>query len=98
MSEQNSNPTEMYFSRMARCLSNLADNKDFKELIEVGYLEENAVRLTSLLAEPEAKNKENIMEQLKAISYLRQFFITCERMAEMQADVDEEESLPKPVL
>jgi len=55
----------------------LVDNKDFKEIIEKGYFEDEAVRLVGALASPALADEHNQSEMHKdilAIGRLRQYF------------------------
>lgn len=58
-------------------LDRLADNSDFQKGIIQGYLKDEAVRLTGLLADPsviyDADNKRDVENQLTSIAYLRRY-------------------------
>ena len=55
----------------------LVDNKDFKEIIETGYFEAEAVRLVGALSSPALQdeyNQEQMQKEMSAIGRLRQYF------------------------
>jgi hypothetical protein len=72
----------------------LEKNRDFKKLIEQGYLTEEAVRLTHLLAHPAmAERQDDLITDLKGISafkaYIHQIMATG-NMAEVSLKEHEE--------
>jgi hypothetical protein len=84
-------------------LNRLIDNKDFKELILEIYLEKEPARLTQLLTDQNfltdnpdvaARRKDEIIEELTAISSFRKFLINIgglARQAKTMIDSSEEE-------
>jgi len=55
----------------------LVENKDFQEIIEKGYFEDEAVRLVGALASPamaDEFNQEQMHKDISAIGRLRQYF------------------------
>lgn len=70
--------------KMYEALGRLLKNRDFQLIVERGYLEGEAVRLTHLLASPLADNREGTIEQLVAISHLADWF-RVQRIAGQQA-------------
>lgn len=58
-------------------LVRLTSNPDFKKIIDDGYLEKEALRLTYLLSDPSAQEpatQEATINSLRAIAELRQYF------------------------
>ena len=72
-------------------LLRLFDNKDFEEVILKDYIEHESTRLTMALADPNpALNRNNLLEQLLAISNFNQYLITVQRTGyEMKQRMDE---------
>lgn len=55
----------------------LVDNKDFQEIIETGYFEDEAVRLVGALSSPahaDEFSQEQMQKDISAIGRLRQYF------------------------
>ena len=55
----------------------LVDNKDFQEIIEKGYFEDEAVRLVGALASPglaDEVSQNEMQKDIQAIGRLRQYF------------------------
>jgi len=77
-------------------LNRLTANKDFEEIVLKGYFEKEASRLVLLRADPSMQDKqgrEMIDNQIIAIGYLRQHFVTIMhfgRMAQKTLADDEE--------
>lgn len=75
----------------------LVDNKDFQEIIETGYFEDEAVRLVGALASPahsDEFNQEQMQKDISAIGRLRQYFFAIVqqgRAAEGAIETDEAE-------
>jgi len=63
--------------RVRGVLESLRRNKDFREIIEEGYFEKEAVRCVLLRADPNMEDAESrtiIDNQITAIGYLRRYF------------------------
>ena len=68
---------------LGNALNRLRENRDFQLVIEKGYLQDTAVRVTSALANPNAEHKRNtFLEQLLAISHLQQYLRAVATMAQ----------------
>lgn len=77
-----------------KALERLKTNEDFKLLVLDGYLKENAIRLTSLLANEYTKHtgtRGHIMEELVAISTFEDHLRTIENLGAAVAADDAEE-------
>lgn len=64
---------------LGQALSRLEDNRDFRKLIKQGYLEQEAIRLVHLKADPSYQTPErqaSIDKDIAAIGGLLQFFRT----------------------
>lgn len=76
-------------------LLKLTKNRDFKKVVLEGYFEKEASRLVLLKADPSLQKDEDqnqIMNQINAIGYVRQYFNTIMqlgRMAERSLEADE---------
>lgn len=71
---------------LASALERLYVNKDFRDVIKVGYFEKEAVRLVHLKADGNMKSpeiQEAIMKSIDAIGSLSQYFTTIQQMASM---------------
>lgn len=73
----------------------LSKNKDFQVVIMEGYLKDEAVRLTSLLGDPDMKDsQDDIQNDLYAISsfhrYLRKLKMQGDMMEKAVMDLEEE--------
>jgi len=67
-------------------LQTLVRSKHFKEIILEGYFEKEASRLVLLRAEPSMQDEVSrkvIDDQITAIGYLRQYFITIKQLGRM---------------
>ena len=72
----------------ATALANLVGNKDFKTVIRAGYLEEEAVRLVLLKADPSAASAEmqaSIADGIVAIGHFNQYLRTVHALGSMAA-------------
>ena len=61
---------------MGEALVRLMANRDFKQVIDVGYFEQEAIRLVHLKADPNmqsAESQRNILMQMDAIGSLNQY-------------------------
>ncbi len=59
-------------------MNSLIASKDFNELFTTGYMEKEAARLVSLLADPEwgtSDKQETLINDMRAISSLRQYIM-----------------------
>jgi hypothetical protein len=68
------------------CLNRLVENRDFRALIKVGYMEKESIRLVHLLVNPAFQTPErqaSIQSQIRAIGELLQFFNTVRHNAEI---------------
>ncbi len=84
--------------KKATTVRRLCESKDFKEVIEKGYFQENAARLVMLRAEPnmqEAEQQDSILKEIDAIGQLRQHILTILMLGNnaQKALVDNEEML-----
>lgn len=71
---------------LSRKLDTLINNKEFEEIITKGYFENEAIRIAQLTGEPSMQTPENekdLMSRMKAIGYLRQYFLFIRREGEM---------------
>ena len=67
-------------------LQRLRSNRDFKTVIQSGYLEQEAIRLVHLKGDPEMQSPASqaaIVRQIDSISELNSFFRTAEYQARM---------------
>jgi hypothetical protein len=86
---------EKYVNKM-NSVFNLHKNKDFIDVIEKGYFEEEASRLVLLKADPNLQKPEDqntIMKSIDAIGYFRQYLsnvISLGRMMEKSLEEDKE--------
>lgn len=65
------------FVAMAEALERLKGNRDFKDVILKGYLEDEAIRLVHLKADPQfqtAERQQAILADINAIGALNQYF------------------------
>lgn len=69
--------------KRADALNRLRKNKDFKELITEGYLQNEVLRLTSLLSTPNFETNDGLVKRLEAISLFAQFLQTIEQEADI---------------
>lgn len=70
----------------ADALERLQLNKDFKTVIQMGFFQEEAVRLVHLKADPafqSAEAQQSIVQQMDAIGALHQYFQTVFQKASM---------------
>ena len=70
---------------MGEALVRLMANRDFKQVIDVGYFEQEAIRLVHLKADPNmqsAESQRNILMQMDAIGSLKQYLRVKCRVAE----------------
>ena len=78
------------------CVFNLSKNKDFIDVIEKGYFEEEASRLVLLKADPNLQKPEDqasIIRSIDAIGHFRQYLgsaISIGRMMEKSLEEDTE--------
>lgn len=84
--------------KTATTLRRLCETKDFKEIFEKGYFQDNAARLVMLRAEPnmqEAEMQDSILKEIDAIGQLRQHMLTILMIGNnaKKALVDNEEML-----
>lgn len=61
----------------------LANNKDFQEIIEIGYYRDEASRLTGLLGDPDFKDQGAISNDLQAIAAFQRYCRKLTREGEM---------------
>lgn len=68
-------------------LTSLENNKSFQKVVLEGYLRDEAVRLTGLLAEPNisADEKASVLQGLYSVSYLRRFLMVKKQLAAVAA-------------
>jgi hypothetical protein len=79
------NEAKKYVDRMNSVLA-LTKNKDFTDVIEKGYFENEASRLVLLKADPsmqKAEDQEAILKSIDAIGYFRQYLRTTISMGRM---------------
>lgn len=83
-----------YWVNMWSALERLKENKDFKLLVEQGYLKDKAINGVSLLAQQSivaAGKRPEIYEALVAISHFEDFLITVENLGSIPPEDDESE-------
>lgn len=79
-----------------KAMARLLSNKDFKEVILVGYFEQEAIRLVHLRSDPNmqtAEKQESIIKQMDAIAALSEYLRVQEHLCEQaakQLEADEE--------
>ena len=77
-------------------LTRLRENKDFQVLISEGYLKEEPIRVTSLLAVPSmGQFRSSLFETLAAVSHFEQYLIMIENLGapaidDLESDEDQE--------
>lgn len=72
--------------KRGEALDRLMKNRDFKALFLEGYFKEEAQRLVSISADPNMKPyREEIMDNIKAISITQQYLSLIGRTADMAA-------------
>jgi len=96
----NQKPTEELFTvdnekyvKLNEALSRLKENEDFQTLILNGYFKDKAISSVSMLAAPytmQTGARKDVLEQLIAISYLEDYFITIENLGAVTPDEDED--------
>ena len=76
-------------------LRKLMNNREFRKIIEEGYMQEEAVRLVGISADPSVEHREDaIIGQIKAISNLRQYLSNILRLGDqMEESILENEAL-----
>lgn len=86
----------------AGALERLQMNKDFKTVIQVGYFQDEAVRLVHLKADQNfqsADAQRSIVQQMDAIGSLHQYFQTTFHKANMaQKSIDADEATREEIL
>lgn len=86
---------------LGKALDRLAENRDFKQVIGKGYLQDEAVRLVHLKGDPAMQTSErqaSIVSQIDAISGLMSYFRTVAFNANqaakaIEADTEERDEL-----
>lgn len=79
-----------------KALERLRKNRDFNQIITIGFLQEEAIRLVHLKAHPSMQtvsHQENIIKQIDAIGVLASYFDVLgvqARQAERSIESDEE--------
>lgn len=69
---------------LASALNRLSTNKDFREVIKVGYFEKEAIRLVLLKADinmQSPERQEAIIKAIDSIGFLHQYFNTINQLA-----------------
>jgi hypothetical protein len=76
------------FVELSKALERLESNRDFKAVVLDGYLEQEAIRLVHLKANPQMQSAERqavVLAQIDAIGNLVQYFNTVYQKASMAA-------------
>lgn len=83
-------------------LERLQANRDFRAVIQEGYLRDEAVRLVHLLADPQMQDGERqkaLDTQLRSIAHLNQFFNATRQLAAMaQRSIASDEDMREELL
>ena len=85
-----------YWVNLCQALTRLHDNPDFKKVILEGYFTDKAVDGVSLLAQDsivQSGKRTAVMEDLIAISSLRDYFMTIMNLGYVPEDGEEDEEL-----
>jgi hypothetical protein len=72
------------YTKVSKALTNLFNNKDFIEVIKVGYFKEEPARLVEMKAAPEMQTEKlqtAVMNAIDGIGALQQYFNTIWSMA-----------------
>lgn len=85
-----------------KAFDRLIENKDFINVVSEGYFEKEAIRLTYLLSDPAMdtpEHQDKLLQELKAIASVRQYFMHIRRQGQMAAntikDYEEEYNLER---